>query len=424
MKKVVYVGIFSGQNIGDLVISNQIYKYLKKEELSVDLVNFITLKKIKTTNTKIIFNHNEAPHQKIKKFLLNTKATSNLYKKNSKAISKIYSVYKESITYHLYPIFFREYMKSIENCDFVCIGGGNLFMTLNDNSYAIKINRLIKIAKDKHKKVFIISVGAGPILSQKATKLFSDSLNMVDYITVRDENSKKLLEDILNVDQKVVVSGDPALLLDKTRKKVTNKSKINVAISVIPFGKRDFFNLNWYKDSNYYMDMYGKLITYLHKRNPKFSFHLFSSAYSDYEVISQLEQRIKETDEKIAGENIKVVYVKSLEDLLEFYQNQDLLIGTRMHSLIIAFTQSIPIIAISWQEKVTGFMNYVNLSQHCYNLNEVNDRLEQIYNDSEKLINENQEDKEKLLEVKQKFAQITSNILNNLKLETSASIQK
>lgn len=420
MKKVIYVGISSGQNIGDLVISNQIYNYLKKSGLSVDLMDFTTLKKIEHPTTEIRFHNNELTHQKIKKFLLNTKITSNLYAKNSKIISKMYSLYKENITYYLYPKFFRDYMESIENCDFVCIGGGNLLMTLNNNYWAIKINKLIKIAKDKNKKVFIISVGAGPILSKKASKLFSDSLNRVDYITVRDENSKKLIEDILNVKQQVVVSGDPALLLDNVRNKTPKQKKINVAISVIPFGKSDFFNLNWYKDSNYYMDMYETLITYLHKRNPNFVFHLFSSAYSDYEIISQLEKHIKEKNEKIT-ENINVVYVKSIEDLLEFYQNQDLVIGTRMHSLIIAFTQYIPIIAISWQDKVTGFMNYVNLSQYCYNLNDVNDQLEKIYNDSEKLINENQEDKEKLFEVKQRFTQITNNILNNLKRETSVS---
>jgi polysaccharide pyruvyl transferase WcaK-like protein len=426
MTKTLYVGIFSGQNIGDLVISNQIVNFIQKEGLHVDLINFITLEQVENATTEIRFNNNISPHQKIKKILLNMKITSEIYTKNSKIILDIYSIYKESFTYYLYPLFFREYIKIIDNYDFVCIGGGNLLMTLNNNSYswAIKINRLIKIAKDKRKKVFIISVGAGPILSQKANRLFSESLNMADYITVRDENSKRLLEDTLNVKRKILVSGDPALLLDNVRKKVLNRKNINVAISIIPFGKRDFFNLEWYKDSNYYMDMYEKLITYLHKRNPNFVFHLFSSAYTDYEIIPQLEKHIKETNKEITEDNLKVVYVKSADDLLKFYQSQDLLIGTRMHSLIIAFTQSIPIIAISWQGKVTAFMDYVNLSQYCYNLNSVNDRLEQIYIDSEKLINDNREDQEKLLEVKQNYAQITSNILHNLKQETSTTIPK
>ncbi|AKB34387.1 Polysaccharide pyruvyl transferase [Methanosarcina siciliae HI350] len=418
MKKALYVGIFNGQNIGDLVISDQIYKYLKGENLSVNLIDFITLKEVEVPTTEIKFLKTEPIHKKVKKFFLNTKITSAIFIENSKYISNIYSIYKENITYYLFSICYKEYIRSLEICDFVCIGGGNLLMTLNNNYWAVKINRLVKLAKKKNKKIFIISVGAGPILSKKAQKLFSDTLSMADYITVRDENSKILLEDTLNVRQHIEVSGDPALLLDNVREGFTNKEKKNIAISVIPFGKKDFFNLKWYKESNYYMEMYKKLIVYLYNKNPNIVFYLFSSAYTDYEVILQLEKQIKEENEKITEENLKVVYIKSLDDLLEFYQKQDLVIGTRMHSLIIAFTQLIPIIAISWQDKVNGFMNYAGMSQHCYNLNNVSDELDKIYKDSEKLINESQKGKEKLLSLKENYTRTTRSILYNLKQET------
>ncbi|KKG07237.1 hypothetical protein DU86_04065 [Methanosarcina mazei] len=418
MKKALYVGIFSGQNIGDLVISDQIYKYLKGENLSVNLIDFITLKEVEMPTTEIKLLKTEPMHKKIKKIFLNTKITSTIFIKNSKYISNVYSIYKEIITYYLFSTYYKEYIRNLEICDFVCIGGGNLLMTLNNNLWGVKINRLVKLAKKKNKKIFIISVGAGPILSKKAQDLFSDALSMADYITVRDENSKILLEDTLNVRQHIEVSGDPALLLDNVREGFTNREKKNIAISIIPFGKKDFFNLKWYKESNYYMEMYEKLIVYLYNKNPSIVFYLFSSAYTDYEVILQLEKQIKEKNKKITEENLKVVYVKSLDDLLEFYRKQDLVIGTRMHSLIIAFTQLIPIIAISWQDKVDGFMNHVGMSQHCYNLNNVSDELDKIYKESERLINESQKNKEKLQILKENYTRTTSSILHDLKQET------
>lgn len=417
MKKALYVGIFNGQNIGDLVVSDQICKYLRNENLSVNLIDFITLKKVEIPTTEINFLKSEPIHDKIKRFLFNTKITSKIFIKNSEYISKIYSIYKETTTYYLFPIYFKEYAKELETCDFVCIGGGNLLMTLNNNYWAVKINRLVKLARKKHKKVFIISVGAGPILSKKAQKLFSDALNTADYITVRDENSKVLLEDTLNVRQNIAVSGDPALLLNNIRKGFTNKETKNIAISVIPFGKKSFFNLKWYKESNYYMEMYEKLILYLYNKNPNFIFYLFSSAYTDYEVILELEKYIKDNNKKITEENLKVVHIKSLDDLLEFYQKQNLVIGTRMHSLIIAFTQLLPIIAISWQDKVSGFMNYIDMSQYCYNLNSVSDELDKIYNDSERLINGNQKSKEKLLSLRENYTRTTNTIIHSLKQE-------
>ncbi len=88
-----------------------------------------------------------------------------------------------------------------------------------------------------------------------------------------------------------------------------------------------------------------------------------------------------------------------------------------MHSLIIAFTQYMPIIAISWQDKVSGFMSYIGMSQYCYNLNNVNAEIDKIYKDSEKLINGNQKNKEKLLSLRENYTRITSSILHSLKQE-------
>ncbi|AKB63328.1 polysaccharide pyruvyl transferase family protein [Methanosarcina mazei] len=417
MKKVLYVGIFNGQNIGDLVISDQIYKFLRSENLSVTLIDFITLNRVETPTTEIQFLKSEPTHEKVKKFLSNSHLTSSLFIRNDEFISNVYSMYKENAMYCLSSIYCREYIKGLETCDFVCIGGGNLLMTLNTNYWAVKVNRLVKLARKKKKKVFIISVGAGPISSKKAQKLFSDALNMADYITVRDENSKILLEDTLNVKQHIAVSGDPALLLNNVRVEFKNKEQKNIAISVIPFGKKSFSNLKWYKESSYYIEMYEKLIVYLYDKNPNFVFYLFSSAYTDYEVILQLENHIKERNKKITEENLKVIHIKSLGDLLEFYQKQDLVIGTRMHSLIIAFTQYMPIIAISWQDKVSGFMSYIGMSQYCYNLNNVNAEIDKIYKDSEKLINGNQKNQEKLLSLRENYTRITSSILHSLKQE-------
>ena len=97
-------------------------------------------------------------------------------------------------------------------------------------------------------------------------------------------------------------------------------------------------------------------------------------------------------------------YIKSLSDLLKFYKRQDLLIGTRMHSLIIGFTQLLPIIAISWQNKVEGFMKQINLLQYCYQLNMVNENIDRIHEDAQQLLICNtQNNRDKLINLKKRY---------------------
>lgn len=404
MKKILYVGIFSCSNIGDLVISNQIYNYLKnKADVSVDCMDFSTLKRIKCINSDFL---QYTAYNIIIGNIKNILSSSKMIKRSYYACLELYLSCNREI--------FREYEKSINKYNIICIGGGNLLMSASNNLWAIKINELIKVAKNSNKKVFIISVGAGPILLDKSQKLFKEAVNMADYITVRDEYSKNVLKNELEISKEVYISGDPALLLNSENitKSIGNRDDINIAISVMPFGKRNFFNLPHYKNYKYYLDMYKNLVEYFYSRNNNYIFHLFSTELSDYDTILELQAYIFKKNKSITKRNLKVVYITSLSDLLKFYKRQNLLIGTRMHSLIIGFTQSLPIIAISWQNKVEGFMKYINLMQYCYQLNMANENIDKIYDDAQKLLHHNQEQncKNKLIDLRRRFNCINSYI--------------
>ena len=402
MKKILYIGIFSASNIGDLLISDQIYNYFKnKDDVSVDCMDFNTLKRIECTNSDFL-QHTE--YNTIIKNIKNILSSDKIIERSYHTYLELYLSYNRKT--------FREYEKNINKYDIICIGGGNILMSVSNNIWAIKINGLIKVAKNNSKKVFIISVGAGPILLDKSQKLFKEAVNMADYITVRDEYSKNVLKNELEISKEVYISGDPALLLnsDNITQSIDNRDGINIAISVMPFGKRNFLNLPHYKTYKYYLDMYTNIIEYFYSMNNNYIFHLFSTEMYDYDTILELQAYILKKNKSITERNLKVEPIASLSDLLNFYKRQNLLIGTRMHSLIIGFTQSLPIIAISWQNKVEGFMKHINLMQYCYQLNMVNENIDEIYDDAQQLLNHNQEQnyKNKLIELRRRF-----NYINN-----------
>ena len=411
MKKILHIGIFSGSNLGDLVISAQIYNYLKNEgDFCVDFMDFNTLKRIKTPSTKFT-NSSTSSNCLIPKI-------KNIFS-NIKTISCVYVKMVEILMQSDKHTIFDEYINIVDEYDIICIGGGNLLMSISNNIWAIKINRLIKVAKAKNKKVFICSVGAGPIVLEKSKELFKESLYLADYITVRDEYSKSTLTDILNLNKNIQVCGDPAILLDNHRMNPKiNKGFVNIAISVMPFGRRNFNNLDWYHDYNYYLNMYKQIIEFFCKRNNNCIFHLFSTELSDYDTIQELQSYVLSESDSIKEENIKEVHINSLEELLNFYKTQDLLIGTRMHSLIIAYTQSLPIIGIVWQNKVYGFMEHVGLEKYCFQLNMVSLDISKMYNTAQQLLMDGeQHDGKRLLKLRKRFFCINNHFFHILKME-------
>lgn len=401
--KILYIGVFSGTNIGDLVISHNIFRYLKNKHPLVECFDYVNLRKVNCIGTNIspeIYNRDRIIY----------KVSKNLYKND--IIRIIYHKFFEMMLSNENCNLYNEYKKIISNYDIVCIGGGNLLMSVLHNRWAIKLNTLVKIAKMADKKIFIISVGAGPILLERSKKIFEETLKKVDCITVRDEYSMHIIKDELNINKKILISGDPALLLDSDNSIIIkNNITKNIAISIMPFGKKNFANLSHYKDHRYYLDMYRDMIEYIYIRDSRCIFYLFSTEWTDYETIFQLYNHIV-NNSKLTETNIKIEYIKSLNDLLNFYKKQDLLIGTRMHSLIIGYTQLLPIIGISWQKKVESFMTLVNLSKYCYQLNEVN--LESLYINVQKLLKYGQNNENKLLNMKKLYNNVNSYCLKIL----------
>lgn len=406
MKKILHIGIFQTRNLGDLVISEQLSNYLQNNSsYKVDFMDFHTLKRVNPSNCMEISNKN--PYKKIRYFPL----------VRTKIIRDIYWKYSEFLATHRKEIY-QEYVDCISDYDIITIGGGNLIMSVTNNLWAIKINTLIKLAKKYEKKVLIIAVGAGPVLKEESKQMYKCAINACDYITVRDEFSKNVIENDLKTNKRPQVSGDPALLLSNQnlQNKYNKETNVNIAMSIMPFGKSYFLNLIWYKNHKYYITMYKEIIKYFYEKNNNIVFNLFSTELSDYKIIYELKNEILQSKNSIPIENLNVVHITNLSSLITFYSKQKIIIGTRMHSLIVAYTQSLPIIAISWQDKIKGFMQYVDLMDNCYELNEVSGNIENIYGifEKETFTKKNLIDDESRQKLRDNFCLIHSEILNEL----------
>lgn len=183
----------------------------------------------------------------------------------------------------------------------------------------------------------------------------------MDIITVRDEESKRLL---LNIGIKnVSVNPDPAILLPHGNKKRTNEifenegvdltERPKICIALRGFyhtglGFRSLKNLS-NDEQEYFVNAINKLYD---ASNALFVF-LLADPSGDKRISTQIQKKLKCNSVIIKGYYSPIEYSGILSEM-------DLLISMPLHPLIISSNHAIPLVAIDYNAKVRYFMRLLN----------------------------------------------------------------
>ncbi|MEW6050256.1 MAG: polysaccharide pyruvyl transferase family protein [Candidatus Zixiibacteriota bacterium] len=114
---------------------------------------------------------------------------------------------------------YRKALKTFRNMDTLIVGGGGLFFDHADSNVWFR-KTLLKIdwAKRLGKQVVVFGVGVGPLHLAESRELLRKTLSSVDLITVRDEESARLLNEIGVDGPPVHTTGDFVFLLEPAPK--------------------------------------------------------------------------------------------------------------------------------------------------------------------------------------------------------------
>ncbi len=83
---------------------------------------------------------------------------------------------------------------------------------------------------------------------------------------------------------------------------------------------------------------------------------------------------------KLVRLNVPTVPIMEFENasqLTKFYNEMSVMIGTRMHSGILALSTGVPVVLISYQPKACGMMEMVHLSRYCISIDAL--RTDDLY---------------------------------------------
>jgi polysaccharide pyruvyl transferase WcaK-like protein len=250
-------------------------------------------------------------------------------------------------------------------------------------------------------KVAFLSLGAGPISMHLGRFFIKYSLKHACYISVRDESSKKTLEDIgfkgeISVFPDLVYS--LGIKFDKPSRSI-QKSKPIVAINPVPFSDPLYWPGSNNETYEKYIRSLARFAEWLMQRD--YSILFFPTQLSlDPPVIADIRRVMKNEFPSLDFDNKVIDWpVKSFDDLTSAILKANIVVATRFHGVVIPFILDKPVIAVAYHEKTFNLMAQMGQSEYVLDIHQCDEnQLQERFT-----ILESQETKAKI-EIEQKVS--------------------
>ena len=253
--------------------------------------------------------------------------------------------------------------KAIKNCDVLISGGGSLLQDVTSKNGILYYLGVIKLAQMMRKKVIVYSQGIGPVNEPRNRAMVAKILNKVQAITVRDFDSRRELME-MGVYHEIMVAVDPVLGI---RADSIDESQGLQLLHGAEAG---------------YMD--GKKTLMVAARNWKHSDHFFGEIAESCDAMAEQGWQVifvpfHYPEDVEAGRAIAALMKQdavvlsgnySPQDTMAILKNSDLIMGMRLHSLIMGAALLKPMVGLSYDPKVTSFMQLLRRPD-CYAVDSV-----------------------------------------------------
>ncbi len=232
-------------------------------------------------------------------------------------------------------------------------GGGSLIQDVTSSKSLWYYLNVLKLALNTKIPVMLYANGIGPVNKEKNRKKAAKILNKVDLITLRDEKS---LEEIkkMGVTVKALVTADPALgmvgISSERAAKLLSNEGIEKDKKLLGISMRD-----WQECSPDFWKEFSSAVDEICKKYDLTPVLIPLKQPDDFDVSDTILSNLK-----TKGYLLKNSY--NAEEIVGITGECELVIGMRLHSLIYAAAKGVPAIGVSYDPKVSGFVDYLGTS--------------------------------------------------------------
>lgn len=248
-----------------------------------------------------------------------------------------------------------EIAPEIERLDLFILGGGGILYDADAQTYL----REALVALESGVPVMLYAIGAGPLKDSKVQELVRKRLNRATVITVRERSAQKVLEEA-GVEREIVVTADPALLLEPeplpagaVQLEGLGRARPVIAISVrepgvaAPDIDERFYHSLLANAADFAVDRFDADVVFVPMERS-----MLDTQHS-HAVIARMFRAQRAT--VLKGE-----YTPG--QLLTLMGRFRFVLGMRLHFLIFAALAGVPFIALPYASKVSGFLEDLRIA--------------------------------------------------------------
>ena len=249
----------------------------------------------------------------------------------------------------------RESAEVVRELDLFLLGGGGILFDGDAERYV----REIVIAHEQGVPSMVYAVSAGPLRTSAACRAVRRAMSLADVVTVRDHESRRLLED-LGVEREIGVTADPALLLEpvpRRREELLAENALDPGERLIGFSVRELGPAAPDIDIEHEHQLVANAADFVIERlDAQAVFVPLERSTLDVQhshgVIARMRHATRSTV-------LRRAYTPG--ELLSFLPCFELAIGMRLHFLIFLALAEVPFVGLPYAPKVSSFLDDVGL---------------------------------------------------------------
>ncbi|MDQ0428359.1 polysaccharide pyruvyl transferase CsaB [Planomicrobium stackebrandtii] len=234
----------------------------------------------------------------------------------------------------------KEVHAAIKSSDGLISGGGSLLQDETGRKSIPYYAGVMKIAQQLKKPVFVYAQGMGPINSKLNQRIVKYVLNSVKMLTVRDQQSRELLE-IIGVTSQIHLVPDPVMGLDASGFHSSWLQQQNFQNKVITVSVRE-----WAGDAYAFQEIAAGLDQLANKGHEIVFVPMHGK--HDFQISKDVEGLMK-NKAHIAP------FDSTIQEKMAIIKESDVLFGMRLHALIFAAVGCTPFVALSYDPKIDSF---------------------------------------------------------------------
>ncbi|NQS92056.1 MAG: glycosyltransferase [Chloroflexi bacterium] len=264
-------------------------------------------------------------------------------------------------------------------CDLVILGGGGLFhdywgfdpdtvLTSNHKGIAF-YSSIVLLAFILGKPLMLYAIGVGPLQSEMGKYYTRAITDLAHTVSVRDEDSRKILRTLGVKSNHIHITADPAFRLHLRENRTIIRDQVSQPGPILGIALRNWdvgvLPDTWERDVaeaiDSFLDSYSGSAVFIPFQEK------IETDLDDLSVSERVKRRMRNPDQTLI---LKGDY--SPTEKAGVITECDLLLGMRMHSIIFAIHTETPVVGICYDPKVQHVMKQAGIDKYAIDLRELN----------------------------------------------------